>query len=120
MRTSLLIIVFVLCVGCQQPSRILAPVKQPLSTKPNLPHPWTGQCLDEIRAIIIAQDAVAKNDTWADGATFSARRNGSGWSVLARHIESYDDSGKPRFAIGGHRLIAIDENGKVRTYGRGM
>ena len=117
MRNTILIGCLIL-TGCAGHS------KRPDLTAPVVPAPdgsyrWAGTGIDEVRAIIIARDAVAKNDTWADRATYTAHRNGSGWSVLVRRIEGYNDSGKSTFGIGGHRLVLIDEKGNVTAYVRG-
>ena len=67
----------------------------------------------------IAREAVAKNDTWADHATYEASHGTNGWSVMVWRIEGYDTNGKPQFVPGGHRFVQMDEAGKVTSYFRG-
>lgn len=69
--------------------------------------------------IQIAKEAVAKNDTWADRATYQASHGTNGWSVMVWRIGGYDADGKPLFSPGGHRSIEIDEAGNVKNYFRG-
>jgi hypothetical protein len=118
MATRITILIACLLAGCARHSKPPG-LTAPASAAPDGPYRWAGSGIDEVRAIIIAQDAVAKNDTWADRATYTAQRDGSGWSVLVREIEGYDESGKPIFVLGGHRLVRIDEKGNVTAYGRG-
>ena len=68
--------------------------------------------LDNARIIAIARQAVEANDTWADRADFEApERNADGsWSVLVWRLPK---------TPGGHRLISIDQEGKVTSYTRG-
>jgi hypothetical protein len=68
--------------------------------------------LDNARIIAIARQAVEANDTWADRAEFEApERNADGsWSVLVWRLPK---------TPGGHRLISIDQEGKVTSYTRG-
>ena len=63
--------------------------------------------LDEVKAIALAREAVAANDSWADKATFEAKRDGAGWSVIAWR--------QPQVP-GGYRVIQIDDKGKVTSY----
>jgi hypothetical protein len=115
---SVILVAYLLLAGCAGHSK--GPVlTAPAPASPDGSYRWAKTGIDEVRAIIIAQDAVAKNDTWGDRATYTAQRNGSGWSVLVRRIEGYDDSGKPLFAFGGHRLVLIDGKGNVTAYVRG-
>jgi hypothetical protein len=62
---------------------------------------------DESGAVAIARNAIAAKETWADTATFEAKRVGSGWSV---HVWR-----EPR-VWGGDRMIVIDRDGKVTGY----
>lgn len=71
----------------------------------------------DIRAI--ARKAVTAHDTWAESAIYEVRREGSGWSVIVRRIEGYDQSGRPQFVPGGHRIVQIDDAGRVTAYIRG-
>ena len=68
--------------------------------------------LDNARIMAIARQAVEANDTWADRADFEApERNADGsWSVLVWRLPK---------TPGGHRLITIDQEGKVTSYTRG-
>jgi hypothetical protein len=69
--------------------------------------------LDAAKVVAIARQAVATNDTWIAQAEFETPRhetNGSGWSVLVWRLPK---------TPGGHRLIFIDETGKVTDYIRG-
>ena len=66
--------------------------------------------LDEARAIAIAKQAVSTNDTWVARATFEAKRDGSGWSIFVQ---------RQPIQFGGHRVVRIDEAGKVTAYIRG-
>jgi hypothetical protein len=119
MSTSKIILIACLVLtGCTGQSKRAGPTA-PASAAAGGPYRWAETGIDEVRAIIIAQDAVAKNDTWAGRATYSAQRDGSGWSILVRRIEGYDESGKPISVPGGHRLVLIDEKGNVTAYGRG-
>ena len=68
--------------------------------------------LDEVRVTEIARQAVGKNDTWVERAEFERPKhhaNGS-WSVLVWRLPKVP---------GGHRLVVIDENGRVTAYIRG-
>src|SRR5262249_12953531 len=65
---------------------------------------------DVARTVAIAREAVDATDTWVDRATLEARREGSGWSVIVWR--------EPR-VVGGHRLVQIDQTGKVTSYLRG-
>jgi hypothetical protein len=69
--------------------------------------------LDATKVVAIARQAVATNDTWLAQAEFETPQhetNGSGWSVLVWRLPK---------TPGGHRLILIDETGKVTDYIRG-
>ncbi len=72
--------------------------------------------LDESDIIVIAREAVAAHETWADKAIYEARREGKGWLVTVWRIEGHDQSGKPQFVPGGHRIVQIDEKGRVTAY----
>jgi hypothetical protein len=67
---------------------------------------------DKIRIIEIARQAVEANDSWADRAEFQAPvKNADGsWSILAYRIPK---------TPGGHRLITINQEGKITSYTRG-
>jgi hypothetical protein len=71
------------------------------------------------QVIQIAKEAVAKNDTWANRATYDASHGTNGWSVMVWRIAGYGPDGKPQFVPGGHRFIQIDNQGKVVNYFRG-
>jgi len=69
--------------------------------------------LDAAKVVSIARQAVATNDTWLARAEFETPRhetNGSGWRVMVWRLPK---------SPGGHRLILIDESGKVTHYIRG-
>jgi hypothetical protein len=68
--------------------------------------------VDEARVIEIARQAVAANDTWVDRAEFGRpkRRADGSWSVLVWRLPKVP---------GGHRIIRIDEKGRVTAYIRG-
>lgn len=66
--------------------------------------------LTEQDAIAIAREAVTQNDTWVDLATFEAKPDGAGWSVVV-----WRQPATP----GGHRLVLIDAEGNVTNYIRG-
>src|SRR5205809_2716051 len=68
---------------------------------------------DEARAIRIARQAVAANDTWADRAIYEARRTRRGWAVCANRIQGYAFGVIPRFPIGGYVVVVIDKNWNV-------
>ncbi|MDB6121434.1 MAG: hypothetical protein JWQ71_427, partial [Pedosphaera sp.] len=71
------------------------------------------------QVIQIAKGAVAKNDNWAERATYDASHETNGWSVMVWRIVGYDQNGKPLFVPGGHRLIQIDDQGQIKNYFRG-
>ena len=57
---------------------------------------WTignGVAPDRAAAVAIARREVAKQDTWADRATYTAQRKGDGWAVTAWRIEGYCQTG---------------------------
>jgi hypothetical protein len=75
------------------------------------PRTTSGGVLDEARVLAIARAAVATNDTWLDRAKFETPdHETNGWSVLVWRL--------PKMP-GGHRLILIDETGRVTDYIRG-
>jgi hypothetical protein len=68
--------------------------------------------LDAAKVTAIARQAIATNDTWIARSEFNIHRhetNGS-WSVLVWRL--------PR-TPGGHRLVLIDETGRIIQYVRG-
>jgi hypothetical protein len=71
---------------------------------------------DKARAVAIAKRAVEANETWANRATYKAKRWGNGWAVAVDRKEGF--LGLYR-QIGGDRLILIDSRGKVTDYIRG-
>jgi len=82
-----------------------------VSTMPQSSPPASATVVvDEVRAIAIARQAVATNDTWVDRAIFKATPEGSGWSVWVWR--------EPR-TPGGDRTVLIDEKGRVTAYYRG-
>jgi hypothetical protein len=76
--------------------------------------PAAGQrvIVDEAKVLEIARQAVALNDTWVDRAEFERpkRQPDGSWSVLVWRLPKVP---------GGHRVIRIDENGRVTAYIRG-
>ncbi len=68
--------------------------------------------IDEAKVVEIARQAVATNDTWVDRAEFERpkRRADGSWSVLVWRLPK---------APGGHRVVQIDEKGRVTAYSRG-
>ena len=69
--------------------------------------------VDEAGVLALARAAVATNDTWIDRAEFQTphhETNGTGWSVLVWRLPKVP---------GGHRLILINETGRVTDYIRG-
>jgi hypothetical protein len=72
--------------------------------------------LDESNIRAIARHVIAAHETWVDNAVYEVRRKGKGWSVIVWRIEGYDQSGKPQFVPGGHRVVQIDEKGRVTAY----
>lgn len=73
----------------------------------------------DAKILPIARKAVAARETWADRATYTARRESNGWSVMVSRIAGYDQNGKPLFTPRGDRLIKIDQNGRIIAYIRG-
>src|SRR5438067_631451 len=71
---------------------------------------------DEARAIAIAKLAVATNDTWANRATYEAKRTTQGWAVVVERKEGFLGLARQ---IGGDRLVLIDRHGNVTRYIRG-
>jgi hypothetical protein len=84
---------------------------------------------DEAWAIEEAKRAVYANTpmSWADHATFEAKRAGDGWIVIVRWAEGptilgrpLTVFGKPLFGvIGVGPVVLIDRSGKVVHYSRG-
>jgi hypothetical protein len=68
--------------------------------------------LDPAKVLAIAREAVATNDTWVDWAEFEApKREANGnWTVLVWRLPKVP---------GGHRVVTIDDTGKIKTYFRG-
>jgi hypothetical protein len=68
--------------------------------------------VDEARVLHIARQAVATNDTWVDQAEFEGpqRKADGSWSVLVWRLPKVP---------GGHRVILINEEGRVTAYLRG-
>jgi len=68
--------------------------------------------VDEAKVLQVARQAVATNDTWVDRAEFERpqRQADGSWSVLVWRLPKVP---------GGHRLILIDEKGRVTAYIRG-
>lgn len=58
-----------------------------------------------------ARVEVAKNDTWADRAEYTATKDEIGWVVEVWRTPK---------VFGGVRYIEIDNNGNVLKYGRGL
>jgi outer membrane biogenesis lipoprotein LolB len=117
-KRNTILIACLFLAGCASPSKepgLTAPVPATAGSS----HRSAKTRIDERDAILIARDAVTKNDTWADRATYTAQRNGKGWTVLVRRIEGYDSSGEPYFVSAGHRLVRIDAKGNVTAYVRG-
>ena len=93
---------------------------QPQHAAPQKETGSSSVVLTEERVIEIAKQAVDKNDTWADRATYDAKKQSDGtWFVTVWRIEGYDNSGKPQFVTGGHRFVSIDSTGRVVDYVRG-
>jgi hypothetical protein len=69
--------------------------------------------LDKARVLAIARSAVAANDTWVARAEFETpeRLPDGSWTVYVWRIPK---------TPGGHRLIRIDQKGRVKDYGRGL
>jgi hypothetical protein len=89
--------------------------------KPNLSEPGASSqvstngtlvVLDHAKVLAIAREAVATNDTWLDRAEFETpeRQADGTWSVLVWRVPKVP---------GGHRLITIDDKGKIKNYIRG-
>jgi hypothetical protein len=104
MRILWLIALATLAVGC-------AP-KSSTSTEPVPSTVTAAGVLDEAKVLAIARQAVSTNDTWLDRAEFQTpeRRPDGSWSVLVWRLPKVP---------GGHRLILIDEKGRVTAYIRG-
>jgi hypothetical protein len=100
MRAFLHIILAVVTIGCSPKSDT---PRQPASSA-------VTNGVDEAMAIAIARQAVSTNDTWVKRATFEAKRDGLGWSVFVQ---------RHPIELGGHRIVKIDESGKVTLYIRG-
>jgi hypothetical protein len=68
--------------------------------------------LDEARVLAIARKAVATNDTWLDRAEFDTpiKQPDGSWGIVVWRLPK---------TPGGHRLITIDDKGKVKDYMRG-
>ena len=75
--------------------------------------------LSKADAIKLARDEVARNDTWAERAEYTAEASKGGWSVTAWRIERPEKEGSARFVPGGFRSVVIDSKGKVVSYLRG-
>ena len=75
--------------------------------------------LSKDEAIKLAHAEVAKNDTWAERAEYTAEPSKGGWSVTAWRIEHPEKEGSARLVPGGFRSIVIDSEGKVVSYLRG-
>jgi Tfp pilus assembly protein FimT len=99
MRTFAIIMLAAAVMGCS-----------PHASAPRSSGQSFESVIDEARALAIARQAVATNDTWVDRAVFKATREGSGWSVWVWR--------EPR-TPGGDRTVLIDEKGKVTAYYRG-
>jgi len=98
MRILSLILFATVVVGCSRTSPTPTP---------------GGAVLDEARVLAVARAAVATDDSWIDRPEFQTphhETNGSGWSVLVWRL--------PKMP-GGHRLILINETGRVTDYIRG-
>ena len=104
MRAILHIILAVVAIGCSPKSET---GRQPASSTVTN---GVANEVDEAMAIAIARQAVSTNDTWVKRATFEAKRDGSGWSVFVQ---------RHPIEFGGHRIVKIDETGKVTRYIRG-
>ena len=61
----------------------------------------------EKEAIAIARTALEQHDIWADRAEFEARRTEDGWAVTIWRLPK---------TPGGHRLVEIDNQGRVVAY----
>jgi hypothetical protein len=108
MRVFLIVLTAVVA-GCAQKSH-QEPETSPQTdvSPPTVAEPGV---LDEAKAIAIAREAVATNDTWVKRTTFDAMQDGKGWTVMVWR--------EPR-TPGGHRLVQIDNDGKVTAYIRGQ
>jgi hypothetical protein len=71
--------------------------------------------VDEPEAIEIAKRTIATRETWADRASYEARRHGDGWFVGVWRL-SHTPDGKRLYEFGGHRGIVIDREGNVVEY----
>jgi hypothetical protein len=105
MRIFWLIILVAVILGC-------TPKSIPQTQSP-APGASDAGVLDETKVLAIARQAVATNDTWVDRAEFEypEREPDGSWSVLVWRIPKVP---------GGHRVIYIDEKGKVTDYFRGF
>ncbi len=99
-----ILVLAALVTGCKPHVRELAAPSQ-VSTKGTL-------VLDEAKVLAVAREAVTTNDTWVDRAEFERpKQQADGtWSVLVWRVPKVP---------GGHRLITIDEAGKIKDYFRG-
>ena len=98
MRLFVSIMLLAVAVGCARSSGTRTEVASPL---------------DLAKVAAIARQAVTTNDTWVARAEFETphhETDGSGWSVLVWRLPK---------TPGGHRLILIDETGRVTAYIRG-
>jgi hypothetical protein len=75
---------------------------------------------NEAWAIAIARQAVEareRTEDWPHGAEYSLiRRSAVQWWVVARRVNDYDESGKPRFTGSWDRGIIIGEFGNIMFY----
>jgi hypothetical protein len=72
--------------------------------------------IDEACALEIAKRAVAAKESWADRATYEARREADRWVVSVQRIEGYTADGAPLHVRGGHRLYVLDKEGHVARH----
>ena len=103
MRIFLHIILAVVAVGCTPKPGTRTEGAPPIMSE--------VVALDEAKASAIARQVVATNGTWVNRATFEAKRDGSGWSVIVWRQPP---------VFGGHRVVQIDERGRVTASIRGM
>lgn len=98
MRIVLFIALSVLLTACDRNRGSRVKAARPLSA-------------EEARIVEVARQAVATNDTWVNRAEFETpQRDGSGWSVYVTRLPA---------TPGGHRIVLIDEIGRVTKYLRG-
>lgn len=111
MLASLSILAPLVLIGCAH-KQSAAQMEVPAQAKTENRYRWQGEEIDETRAVIIAQDAVRKNDSWIDRAEFGTphRKSNGSWRVLVWRLPKVP---------GGHRLILIDAKGNVTAYIRG-